>query len=183
MYDNDQNEGNNTNLNYYTHSPVRNNYAEFKGSQQNTSINSRIDENEKSLKEVHYISKGKLINDTNFGEELEKERKNSCSNDNLLDCNDMADDTFENTIDSKFKSIDYEIIEDILSTGNFIDDKNILIPKFSEIFQKYENNSEIEENYELTNSSQRLLRDITSYVLANKFEFNEVDIQVGRDEK
>ena len=183
MYDKSQNEGNTTNLNYYTHSPVRNNYAEFKGSQQNTSINSSIDENGKSLKEVHYINKGKLINDTNFEEELEKERKQTCSNDNLLDCNDMADDTFENIIDSKFKSIDYEIVEDIFSTGNYIDDKNFVIPKFNQIFEEYESNLEIEENYELTNSSQRLLRDIIDYVLANKFEFSDVDIQVGRDEK
>ena len=183
MYDKDKNDGNTTNLNYYTHSPVRNNYAEFKGSQQNTSINSTIDENKNSLKEVHYINKGKLMNDTNFGEELEKERKNSCSNDNLLDCKDMANDTFENVIDSKFKSIDYEIIEDILSTGNYIDNSNFMIQKFSETFQKYENDLEIEENYELTNSSKRLLRDITSYILANKFEYSDVEIQMGRDEK
>ena len=82
MYDKDNDKGssnaNNTNLNYYSHSPIRSEYGEFKGSQQNTSINSRIDENAKALKEVHYINKGKLINDTNFGEELEKDRQKSC---------------------------------------------------------------------------------------------------------
>ena len=114
---------NNTNLNYYSHSPIRNEFAEFKGSQQNTSIYSIIDENSKSLKEVHYITKGKLINDSNFGEELEKDREQSCSNDNLLNCQDLSDDTYENYVDSKFKSIDYEIIEDIISTGNYIDNQ------------------------------------------------------------
>ena len=89
---------------------MRNEFAEFKGSQQNTSIISKIDENTKALKEVHYITKGKLINDSNFGEELEKDREKSCSNDNLLNCQDLSDDTFENVVDSKFKSIDYEIL-------------------------------------------------------------------------
>ena len=38
---NDTNSTNNyTNLNYYSHSLVRNDYSEYKGSQQNTSINS-----------------------------------------------------------------------------------------------------------------------------------------------
>ena len=138
MFNKDQNETK-TNLNSYSHSPIRNNYAEFKGSLQNTSVISIIDENEKSLKEVHYITKGKLINDTNFGEELENERKQSCSNDNLLDCQDMADDTYENVIDSKFKSIDYEIFEDIVSTGNYIDNKKLSIKIFEEIIKKYEN--------------------------------------------
>ena len=59
---------------------------------------------------MHYITKGKLINDSNFGEELEKDREKSCSNDNLLNCQDLSDDTFENVVDSKFKSIDYEIL-------------------------------------------------------------------------
>lgn len=178
MFDKAPNEEK-TNLNYYTHSPVRNEFAEFRGSQQNTSINATIDEKEKSLKEVHYINKGKLVNDTNFGEELENERQKSCSNDNLLDCQDMADDTYENVIDSKFKSIDYEIIEDIFSTGNYLDNKKHSINKFNEIFKKYENKLEIKENYERANSSRRLLRDITDYVLANKFEFEDVEMEIG----
>ena len=43
MFDKAPNEEK-TNLNYYTHSPIRNEYAEFRGSQQNTSINTSIDE-------------------------------------------------------------------------------------------------------------------------------------------
>ena len=182
MFNKDQNETK-TNLNSYSHSPIRNNYAEFKGSLQNTSVISIIDENEKSLKEVHYITKGKLINDTNFGEELENERKQSCSNDNLLDCQDMADDTYENVIDSKFKSIDYEIFEDIVSTGNYIDNKKLSIKIFEEIFKKYENNLEIIENFQRTNSSKRLLRYITDYFLANKFEFSDVELEFGEEIK
>ena len=178
MFDKAPNEEK-TNLNYYTHSPVRNEYAEFRGSQQNTSINTSIDEEEKSLKEVHYINKGKLVNDTNFGDELENERQKSCSNNNLLDCQDMADDIYENVIDSKFKSIDYEIIEDIFSTGNYLDNKKQAFNKFNEIFKKYENKLEIKENYERANSSRRLLRDITDYVLANKFEFEDVEMEIG----
>ena len=177
--DNETSKTNNTNLNYYTHSPIRNDYAEFKGSQQNTSIYSTIDENEKVLKEVHYISKGKLVNDTNFGEELEKDKEKSCSNNNLLNCQDMSDDTYENVVDSKFKSIDYEIIEDIFSTDNYIDTKKIDINKLNEIFKEYDNNVEIEENNERTNSSQRLLRAMTDYILANRFDYSDVEIQIG----
>ena len=97
MYNNELSteEGNDlnfTNLNYYSHSMVRNDYSEFKNSQQNVTINSKIDEKEKSLKEVHYNNKGRLVNDTNFEEELETERQKSCSNENLLDCNDLAND-------------------------------------------------------------------------------------------
>ena len=44
--------------------------GEFKGSQENTSIISIIDENEKALKEVHYSHHGSLVNDTNFEEEI-----------------------------------------------------------------------------------------------------------------
>ena len=77
---NNENKGNsnNTNLNYYSHSMVRNDFAEFKGSQQNMTINSRIDENEKALKEVHCTHQGRLINDTNFEEELAEQRQKSC---------------------------------------------------------------------------------------------------------
>ena len=176
----ESNKINNTNLNYYSHSPVRNEFAEFKGSQQNTSIISKIDENTKALKEVHYITKGKLINDSNFGEELEKDREKSCSNDNLLNCQDLSDDTFENVVDSKFKSIDYEIIEDIISTGNYIDNKKSAINKINEIFKEYDNNIEIDVNNERANSSQRFLRAMTDYILANRFDYSDVVIQIGR---
>ena len=67
---------NKTNLNYYSHSKIRNDFAEFKGSQQNTTSNSIIDETEKALKEIHYFVQGSLINNTNFEEDLEEERKN-----------------------------------------------------------------------------------------------------------
>ena len=172
---------NNTNLNYYSHSMIRNDYMEFKGSQQNTTINTLINENDQSLKEVHYIHKGKLVNDTNFKEELENDRQKSCSNDNLLDCNDLIDDNYENIIDSHFKSIDYEINEDIISTGNFIN--NNIINKLNNYFNLYANDLIINENYKKANSTQRILNEFTDYFLANKFDFEDVEIEIGEDKK
>ena len=172
---------NNTNLNYYSHSIVRNDYMEFKGSEQNTTIDTLINENNQSLKEVHYIHIGKLVNDTNFKEELENERQKSCSNDNLLDCNDLIDDKDENIIDSHFKSIEYEINEDITSMGNFID--NNIVNKLNNYFKLYENDLIINENYKKTNSTQRILNDFTDYFLANKFDFEDVEIQISEDKK
>ena len=186
MYNNEVSEGetNKTNLNYYSHSMVRNDYVELKGSQQNVSINSCIDEDEKALKEVHYSHQGRLVNDTNFQEELENERQKSCSDENLLDCNDLAGDTDENIVNTQIKSLDYEVIEDILSTGNYIDIKKKVIGKMIEIFEKFESTSiEIVENYERVNSSGRLLRELTDYILANKFEYSDVEIQIGKGEK
>ena len=120
---------NNTNLNFYSHSAVRNDYAEFKGSQQNTTINSIIDENEKSLKEVHYSHQGRLVDDGEFKDEIEQDKMNSCSNENMIDCNDLVNDTDENIVNSEINSMDYEIIEDVFSTGTFIDKNKKTISK------------------------------------------------------
>ena len=176
------NKENKTNLNYYGHSMVRNDYLEFKGSQQNVSITSIIDEKEKSLKEVHYIHKGILINNTNFLDDVETEREKSCSNDNLLDCNDLANDTEANIINSQINSLEFEVIEDILSKKNYIDDKKVIIEKMKNIFSEYKNNTEIID-YENLNLNQRLLRDIVDYVLANKFEFSDVEIEMDKTNK
>ena len=177
---NDTNSTNNyTNLNYYSHSLVRNDYSEFKGSQQNTSINSIIDENEQSLKEVHCINKGKLVNDTKFEKDLEKEREESCSEQNFLDCNDLANDTDENIINTQINGMDYEITEDIFQVMNFIDTQKNIINKLDEIFNIYENESEIFENQTRMNFSMRFLKDITDYVLANRFEFTDIKIELG----
>ena len=186
MYNNELSteEGNDlnfTNLNYYSHSMVRNDYSEFKNSQQNVTINSKIDEKEKSLKEVHYNNKGRLVNDTNFEEELETERQKSCSNENLLDCNDLANDNEENIINSQFNTVEYEVFEDILSKGNYIDNSSI-IGKMKNIFSEYENNTEIIDNQNST-FKKRLLRGIIDYFLANRFEFNEVEMEIGNINK
>jgi hypothetical protein len=186
MFNNEESEGeaNNTNLNYYSHSMVRSDYAEFKGSQQNISINSIIDEDEKALKEVHYSHQGRLENDTHFQEQLENEKEKSCSNENLLDCNDLAGDTDENIINTQIKSLDYEVTEDIFSTGNYIDTKKIVIGTMKEIFEKFESiDIEIVEDYQRVNSSIRLLRELTDYFLANKFEYDDVEIQIGKGKK
>ena len=175
------NSTNNTNFNYYSHSAVRNDYLEFKGSQQNTTINSSIDENEKALKEVHYTNKGKLVNNSNFAEDLEHERQKICSNDNLVDCVDLAGDTEENIVNSQIDSIDYEITEDIFSTGNYIDEKKSIISKLDEEFKQYEDELEIIDNYKAINSSQRLLRDITDYFLANRLDYTDVEIEIGKE--
>jgi hypothetical protein len=159
---------------------VRSDFAEFKGSQQNTTINSIIDENKKSLKEVHYSQKGRLINDTNFEEDLKEERQKSCSSENFLDCNDLVNDTEDNMINSQLKSMDYEIIEDALSTENYIDTNRRVIGKLEELFQIYENDSQIIQNNDKVNPGQRQLKDIIDYVLANKFDFSDVEIQIGK---
>ena len=175
-----QSSNNNTNLNFYSHTKVRNDYAEFKGSQQNTTINSIINEKEKALKEVHYSHQGRLVNDTDFKEEIDKDKMKSCSNENLLDCNDVANDSEENIINSQIKGMNYEIIEDIISTGNFIDNKKKAILKLEEIFKNYENNSEIIKIEEKTSPDKRLLQHLEDYVLANKFEYKDVEIEIEK---
>ena len=172
---------NKTNLNYYSHSKIRNDFAEFKGSQQNTTSNSIIDETEKALKEIHYFVQGSLINNTNFEEDLEEERKKLCLNENFLDCNDLISDTEENIINSNINGLDYEIIENIISTGNFIDKNKKVINILEDIYKKYENSSEIIQiNQKNKNSGQRLLRHLTDYVLDNKFDFPDAEIQIGK---
>ena len=185
LFNNELTEGkkssnNNTNLNFYSHTKVRNDYAEFKGSQQNTTINSIINENEKALKEVHYSHQGRLVNDTDFKEELDKDKMKSCSNENLIDCNDVANDSEENIINSQIKGMNYEIIEDIISTRNFIDNKKKVISKLEEIFKNYENNSEIIQIEEKTSPDKRLLQHLTDYALANKFEYKDVEIEIEK---
>ena len=177
---NEKNISNNTYLNYYGHSLVRNEYLELKGSQQNTTINTRIDENEKVLKEVHYIHKGLLVNDTKFRQEIEKEKQQSCSNDSFMDCNDLINDKQENIVDSKIKSINYEIIEDIILIKNYIDYDKTIINKLNNAFIQYGNDSEITENNERLNSSGRFLRDLTEYIVANKFEYSDIEIKIEK---
>ena len=174
---------NNTNLNYYSHSIVRNEYLECKGSQQNISINSLIDELEQTLKEIHYIHKGLLLNDTNFKSELEQEKKESCSNDNLIDCNDLSEDEDENIVDSKIKSIDYEVIEDIISMNNYIDNNQKIINKLKDAFNEYEYNVEIYSNNERNTPQKRFLKDLTDYIMANKFEYSDVEIQIDNKKR
>ena len=48
------------------------------------------------------------------------------------------------------------------------------------IFSEYKNNTEIID-YENQNLNQRLLRDIADYVLANKFEFSDAEVETQRE--
>ena len=169
---------NNTFLNYYSHSLVRNEILECKGSQQNISINSIIDEINQNLKEIHYTHKCLLVNDTNFKSEIENEKKESCSYDNLIDCNDLSQDEEENIVDSKIKSIDFEVIEDIISINNYIDNEQIIINKLKNKFKEYENKIDIYEDQERFNPNKRFLRDLTDYIQANKFDYSDVDIEI-----
>ena len=175
---NEEKSANNTNLNYYSHSIIKNDYAQFKGSQQNTSINSVIDENNSALKEVHYSNKGIFVNDSNFSEELDEEKQQSCSNDNFIDCDYIINDKDENIINTHINALEYEVIEDVLSLENFIDNKKQAINKLEQIFNVYENNTEIIQINEKMNSGQRLLRHLTDYVYANKFDYSDVEIHI-----
>ena len=61
---------------------------------------------------------------------------------------------------------------------NFIDNKKQAINKLEQIFNVYENNTEIIQINEKMNSSQRLLRHLTDYVYANKFDYSDVEIHI-----
>ena len=56
-----------------------------------------------------------------------------------------------------------------------------MINILEDIYKKYENSSEIIQiNQKNKNSGQRLLGHLTDYILDNKFDFTDVEIQIDR---
>lgn len=65
---------------------------------------------------------------------------------------------------------------------NYIDTKENDINRLKNIFSLYGNDKEIINNYERISSFMKLLNDIIDF-LDNKFEFSNVEIELGKENK